>query len=218
MPYSGSAPGDFCPLSRWSFLLGLVSLFNDIASEMIYPLLPAFLTATLGAGTAAIGIVEGVAEATAAVGKGFFGWLSDRRAKRKPFVMAGYAASVAARPLIALAPGWGAVVVIRFLDRIGKGVRTAPRDAMIAGAVDPKHSGVAYGFERAMDNAGATIGPLVAALLLKLWFTDVRAVFALSIVPGLAALAILKFRAREEGRRRRTRSVRRRRPAAASLP
>jgi MFS family permease len=188
----------FLSLSPLVVSLGLVSLFNDIASEMIYPLLPAFLTATLGAGTAAVGIVEGVAEATAAVGKGFFGWLSDRRAKRKPFVMAGYAASVAARPLIALAPGWGAVVAIRFFDRIGKGVRTAPRDAMIAGAVDPKRRGIAYGFERAMDNAGATIGPLVAALLLKFWFTDVRSVFALSIVPGLAALAILKFRAREE--------------------
>jgi len=178
--------------------LGFVSLFNDVASEMIYPLLPAFLTATLGAGTAAVGIVEGVAEATAAVGKGLFGWLSDRRARKKPFVTAGYAASIVARPLVAFAPGWGAVVAIRFLDRIGKGVRTAPRDAMIAGAVDPKRRGVAYGFEQAMDNAGATIGPLVAALLLKFWFTDVRAVFALSIVPGLAALAILKFRAREE--------------------
>lgn len=188
----------FLSLSPLVVSLGLVSLFNDIASEMIYPLLPAFLTATLGAGTAAVGIVEGVAEATAAVGKGLFGWLSDRKPRRKPFVMAGYAASVAARPLVAIAPGWGAVVAIRFLDRIGKGIRTAPRDAMIAGSVDPKRRGVAYGFERAMDNAGATIGPLIAALLLKFFFTDVRPVFALSIVPGLAALAILKFRAREE--------------------
>jgi MFS family permease len=188
----------FLSLSPLVVSLGFVSLFNDIASEMIYPLLPAFLTATLGAGTAAVGIVEGVAEATAAVGKGVFGWLSDRKTRRKPFVMAGYAASVAARPLVAIAPGWGAVVAIRFLDRIGKGVRTAPRDAMIAGAVDPRRRGVAYGFERAMDNAGATIGPLLAALLLKFFFTDVRPVFALSIVPGLVALAILKFHAREE--------------------
>jgi MFS family permease len=188
----------FLSLSPLVVSLGFVSLFNDIASEMIYPLLPAFLTATLGAGTAAVGIVEGVAEATAAVGKGVFGWLSDRKTRRKPFVMAGYAASVAARPLEAIAPGWGAVVAIRFLDRIGKGVRTAPRDAMIAGAVDPRRRGVAYGFERAMDNAGATIGPLLAALLLKFFFTDVRPVFALSIVPGLVALAILKFHAREE--------------------
>lgn len=198
MPAMEAAPKRFLSLSPLVVSLGFVSLFNDIASEMIYPLLPAFLTATLGAGTAAIGLVEGVAEATAAVGKGVFGWLSDLRTRRKPFVMAGYAASVAARPLIALAPGWGAVVAIRFLDRIGKGVRTAPRDAMIAGSVDPRRRGVAYGFERAMDNAGATIGPLIAAFLLKFFFTDVRPVFALSIVPGIAALAILKFRAREE--------------------
>jgi len=143
--------------------LGLVSLFNDVASDMIYPLLPAFLTATLGAGPEIVGIVEGVAETTAAIGKGFFGWLSDRRHRRKPFVVGGYAASVFTRPLLALAPGWGVVVGIRFLDRIGKGVRTAPRDAMIAGAVDPARRGVAYGFERAMDNAGAMIGPLIAA-------------------------------------------------------
>ncbi|HKB71197.1 MAG TPA: MFS transporter [Thermoanaerobaculia bacterium] len=177
--------------------LGLVSLFNDVASDMIYPLLPAFLTATLGAGPEIVGIVEGVAETTAAIGKGFFGWLSDRRHRRKPFVVGGYAASVFTRPLLALAPGWGVVVGIRFLDRIGKGVRTAPRDAMIAGAVDPARRGVAYGFERAMDNAGAMIGPLIAALLLKLFFRDVRPVFALSVVPGIAALAILLFGTRE---------------------
>jgi len=177
--------------------LGLVSFFNDVASEMIYPLLPAFLTATLGAGPEVVGIVEGVAESTAAIGKGFFGWLSDRRRRRKPFVFAGYAASVFTRPLLALAPGWGAVVGIRFLDRIGKGVRTAPRDAMIAGAVDPARRGIAYGFERAMDNAGAMVGPLVAALLLKLWFRDVRPVFALSVVPGVVALAFLLFGARD---------------------
>jgi hypothetical protein len=114
----------FLSLSPLVVSLGFVSLFNDIASEMIYPLLPAFLTATLGAGTAAVGIVEGVAEATAAVGKGFFGWLGPPR-ERKPFVMAGYAAG-RGPSLIALAPGWGTVVAIRFLDRIGKGVRTAP--------------------------------------------------------------------------------------------
>ncbi|HET9794188.1 MAG TPA: MFS transporter [Thermoanaerobaculia bacterium] len=187
--------------------LGLVSFFNDIASEMIYPLLPAFLTATLGAGPEIVGLVEGVAESTAAIGKGFFGWLSDRRRRRKPFVFAGYAASVFTRPLLSLAPGWGAVVGIRFLDRIGKGVRTAPRDAMIAGAVDPARRGIAYGFERAMDNAGAMVGPLVAALLLKLFFRDVRPVFALSVVPGIAALAILLFGTRDEKGPPRAKSV-----------
>jgi MFS family permease len=187
----------FLSLSPVILSLGFVSLFNDIASEMIYPLLPAFLTATLGAGAAVVGLIEGIAETTASVGKYVFGRLSDRATRRKPFVLAGYAASVFTRPLLALAPGWGAVIGIRFVDRIGKGVRTAPRDAMIAASVDPERRGVAYGFERAMDNAGATIGPLVAALLLKLWFKDVRVVFALSLVPGLIALAILQTRARE---------------------
>ena len=187
----------FLSLAPVVLSLGFVSLFNDIASEMIYPLLPAFLTATLGAGAGIVGLIEGIAETTASVGKYVFGRLSDRATRRKPFVLAGYAASVFTRPLLALAPGWGAVIGIRFVDRIGKGVRTAPRDAMIAASVDPKRRGIAYGFERAMDNAGATIGPLVAALLLKLWFKDVRVVFALSLVPGLIALAILQTRAHE---------------------
>jgi MFS family permease len=178
--------------------LGFVSLFNDIASEMIYPLLPAFLAVTLGAGPAAVGLVEGVAEATASLGKGLFGWLSDRQGRRKPFVVAGYAASVFTRPLLSLAPGWGAVLGIRFLDRIGKGIRTAPRDSMIAAAVEPRRRGLAYGFDRAMDNAGAMIGPLLAALLLRFAFRSVRPVFALSLIPGLLALGFLQFGAREK--------------------
>ncbi len=177
--------------------LGLVSLFNDIASEMIYPLLPAFLAVTLGAGPEAVGVVEGIAETTASVGKGLFGWLSDLRTRRKPFVVAGYAISVAARPLIALARAWGVVIGIRFADRIGKGVRTAPRDAMIAGAVDPARRGVAYGFERSMDNAGAFLGPLVAALLLRFFVRDTRSVFALSVVPGAVAVLLILFGTRE---------------------
>ena len=181
----------FLDLDAIIISLGFVSLFNDIASEMIYPLLPAFLAVTLGAGPAAVGIVEGVAEATASLGKGVFGWLSDRSRRRKPFVVAGYGASIFTRPLLSLAPGWIAVLGIRFLDRIGKGVRTAPRDSMIAAAVEPRRRGIAYGFDRAMDNAGAMIGPLVAALLLRFAFRDVRPVFALSVVPGLAALTIL---------------------------
>ncbi|MGH9440909.1 MAG: MFS transporter [Thermoanaerobaculia bacterium] len=188
----------FLQLDPVILALGFVSLFNDIASEMIYPLLPAFLAVTLGAGPAAVGVVEGFAEATASLGKGLFGWLSDRKTRRKPFVEAGYAASVFARPLLSLAPGWGAVLGIRFLDRIGKGIRTAPRDSMIAAAAEPARRGIAYGFDRAMDNAGAMIGPLIAALLLKLAFTGVRPVFALSLVPGVIALLLLRFGAREK--------------------
>lgn len=177
--------------------LGLVSLFNDIASEMIYPLLPAFLAVTLGAGPAAVGVVEGIAEATASLGKGLFGWISDLKVKRKPFVVIGYGLSVAARPLIALARSWGVVIGIRFADRIGKGVRSAPRDAMIAGVVAPGRRGIAYGFERAMDNAGALVGPLVAALLLRFAFSDARPVFALSVVPGAVAMLLILFGTRE---------------------
>ena len=187
----------FFGLDRTIVSLGLVSLFNDIASEMIYPLLPAFLAVTLGAGPQAVGVVEGIAETTASLGKGLFGWLSDLKVRRKPFVLAGYGISVVARPLIALARAWGVVIGIRFADRIGKGVRTAPRDAMIAAAADPARRGLAYGFERAMDNAGAFVGPLVAALLLKFFFTDMRPVFALSAVPGLLAILALVFGTRE---------------------
>ncbi len=198
LPVMAATRRRFLDLDAIVISLGFVSLFNDIASEMIYPLLPSFLAVTLGAGPAAIGIVEGVAESTASLGKGLFGWLSDRRGRRKPFVAAGYAASVFARPLLSAAPGWGAVLGIRFLDRVGKGVRTAPRDSMIAAAVEPGRRGLAYGFDRAMDNAGAMIGPLVAALLLRFAFKSVRPVFALSIVPGLIALGFLQFGAKEK--------------------
>jgi MFS family permease len=192
-------PADGRParLSRNVFALGLVSFFNDFSSDMIYPLLPAFLATTLGAGPAAVGIVEGVAEATAAVGKGVFGWISDRASRRKPFVLAGYAVSVAARPLIALAGAWWTVGAIRFADRIGKGVRTAPRDALVASSSAPGRRGFAFGFQRAMDNAGALAGPLAAALLLKTAVSTERAIFALSLVPGLAALLVLALGTRE---------------------
>jgi len=171
--------------------LGFVSFFNDFASEMIYPLLPSFLAVTLGAGAEVLGVVEGIAEATAAIGKGVFGWVSDRLRKRKPFVLAGYGASVLARPLIAIAQAWPAVAAIRFADRVGKGLRTAPRDAMIAAESPSDRRGFAFGFQRAMDNAGAVVGPLAAALLLKIAFTDVRPVFALSLLPGAAAVLVL---------------------------
>jgi MFS family permease len=178
--------------------LGIVSLFNDIASEMIYPLLPAFLALILGAGPAALGVVEGIAESTASLGKAAFGWLSDRGGRRKRYVVAGYALSVVARPLVAVAHAWGVVAAIRFVDRVGKGIRAAPRDAMIAGAVDPTRRGIAYGFERAMDNAGALIGPLIAAALLAFVTSDVRVVFGLAVVPGLIALGILLAGTRDE--------------------
>lgn len=188
----------FPGLDRTVVSLGLASFFNDVASEMIYPLLPLFLAVTLGAGAAAVGVVEGIAEATAAVGKGVFGWISDRRTTQKPLVIAGYAISTAVRPLIALAQAWGVVAAIRFTDRVGKGIRAAPRDAMIASSTDPGKRGLAYGFERAMDNAGALLGPLLAALLLRFFARGMRLIFALSVVPGLCAVAIIAFATKEE--------------------
>lgn len=180
-------------LPRTVIALGLVSLANDTASEMIYPLLPAFLAVTLGAGPAAIGIVEGIAEATAALAKGFFGWLSDRSKKSKGYVLAGYALSTVIRPVIALARAWPAVAAIRFVDRLGKGIRSAPRDRMVAAAVAAGRRGRAFGFERAMDNIGAVAGPVAATILLKVAGLQLRTVFALTLVPGLATLAILSF-------------------------
>jgi MFS family permease len=179
-------------LPRTVVVLGFVSLLNDAASEMITPLLPVFLTATLGAGPAIVGLVEGVAEATASVLKLVAGRLADRGWRPKRLVLAGYGTSNATRPLIGLALGWPAVLLLRFLDRVGKGLRTAPRDALIAGAADASIRGRAFGFHRSMDHAGAVIGPLLASLLLAA-AVPLGHVFLWSVVPGLLVLALLAF-------------------------
>ncbi|NTU59487.1 MAG: MFS transporter [Deltaproteobacteria bacterium] len=163
---------------------------------MIYPLLPAFLTAVLGAGAASLGIIEGVAEATASLLKVASGWWSDGSGKRKPLVLAGYATSGACRPLIGLAGSWVGVLLLRFGDRVGKGLRTSPRDALIADAVDPTLRGTAFGFHRAMDHAGAVLGPLAAAGLLALGL-GVRSVFLLAAVPAAAVIAAIQWGVRE---------------------
>lgn len=180
--------------------LGWVSLLTDVASDMIYPLLPGFLTKTLAAGPAAIGLIEGVAEATASVMKMISGWWSDRARRRKPLVVAGYAIAAAARPLVGLATSWAQVLAIRFADRVGKGIRTSPRDALLADLVPPEKRGRAFGLQRAMDNAGAVGGPLLAALLLRFVFEDERPVFLLAAVPGLAAVLLVAWRVRETPR------------------
>lgn len=154
-------------LPRTVVVLGLVSLLNDAASELITPLLPIFLTATLGAGPVIVGFVEGVAEATASVIKLVSGRLADRGVPARPLLIAGYGLSNAARPLLGLALGWPMVLGLRFLDRVGKGIRTAPRDALIAGAVAAEQRGRAFGFHRSMDHAGAVVGPLAAYALLR---------------------------------------------------
>ncbi len=169
--------------------LGVVSLLTDMSSEMIYPLLPAFLL-TVGAGAVALGVVEGVAEATAAIVKVVSGRRSDRSGRQKPLVVAGYTTSGLARPLIGLAVAWPMVVALRFVDRIGKGLRTSPRDALIAASVGEADRGRAFGLHRAMDHAGSVLGPLVAAGLLAAGF-ELRSVFLLAVVPAVAVVAVL---------------------------
>ncbi len=173
-------------------VLGLVSLLNDAASEMITPLLPIFLTAALGAGPAIVGLVEGVAEATASILKLLSGRLADRGVPAKGLVIAGYGISNLCRPLIGFAAAWSAVLLLRFLDRVGKGLRTAPRDALIAAAAGPAGRGRAFGFHRSMDHAGAVIGPLVAFALLSTE-ADIEHVFLASAVPGVLVLLLLVF-------------------------
>lgn len=178
-------------------ILGLVSLLTDISSEMIYPLLPLFLTTVLGAGPAFLGVIEGVAESTAALLKLASGIASDRMPGRKKLVLAGYALSSIARPLTALAMTPLTVLFIRFADRVGKGIRTSPRDALIADSIDPSIRGKAFGFHRSMDHAGALIGPLIATVLLT-WFTsDLRTVFWLAAIPGGVAVLLIILRVRE---------------------
>jgi MFS family permease len=180
--------------------LGAVSLFTDLSSEMIYPLLPAFLVGVLGAGALSLGVIEGVAECTASVLKAASGWWSDRTRRRKPLVLAGYGVSGTARPLIGLAASWPVVLALRFLDRVGKGLRTAPRDALIAGVTPPELRGRAYGLHRAMDHAGAVVGPLVAAGLLTALGVPLRQVFLLAAVPALIVMVVLLLFVREPPR------------------
>ena len=189
------------PLPRAVKALGLVSLLTDASSEMIYPLLPAFVTGTLKAGPAFLGAVEGLAEATAALVKLAAGRLADRLPRRKPLVVAGYGLSSATRPLMALATLPAHVLVVRLLDRVGKGVRGAPRDALLADVTPEDRWGRAYGFHRAMDHAGAVVGPILASAAL-LFTTDLRIVFALAAVPAVLAVAALVFGVREEPRGR----------------
>jgi MFS family permease len=177
--------------------LGWVSLLTDLSSEMIYPLLPAFLATVLGAGAVALGAIEGLAEATASLLKVASGFWADRVRRRKPLVLAGYGLSGACRPLIGLAAAWPHVLALRFGDRVGKGLRTSPRDALIADAVSPSERGSAFGFHRAMDHAGAVLGPLVASALIALGL-PLRGVFLLAAVPAVAVVLTLLWGVREQ--------------------
>jgi MFS family permease len=189
------------PLPSQVKRLGLVSLFNDFASEMVVPLLPAFVTTVLGLGPQVLGIMEGIAESATSILKYFAGWWSDRIARRKPLAVSGYAVANLVRPLMAFATAGWQLVVIRFADRVGKGMRTAPRDALLAEATDPDQRGRAFGFHRAMDHAGALIGPVVALALLGWLHMDLSTVFLLSAVPGVAAILSMLMLVKEQAPR-----------------
>src|SRR3954447_10768911 len=194
-------PLDRYGLSRPVWLLGWVSFFTDTASEMIYPLLPLFLTRVLGAGAMSLGVIEGVAEAANSVLKIVSGWLADRSGTPKRLVLAGYGLSSLMRPLIAIVTAWPQVLALRFADRLGKGIRTSPRDAMLAGLAPPDRRGRVYGFHRAMDHAGAVAGPLVASAYLYFYRDAYRSLFAWTLVPGIVVILIL-LRVPEQRRER----------------
>ncbi|HWH52270.1 MAG TPA: MFS transporter [Gemmatimonadaceae bacterium] len=177
-------------LGRNVYALGAVSFFTDVSSEMIYPLLPVFLTAVLGASAGFIGAIEGAAESTAALLKLASGWWSDRVRRRKPLVVAGYTLASVVRPLVAIAQTATQVLLIRVSDRVGKGIRNSPRDALIADSVHPSIRGRAFGFRSAADNAGALLGPLIAFAILAWWHVSLRTVFWLAAIPGAIAVVV----------------------------
>ena len=200
-PAMPPAPESPRRLGRNVVALGLVSFFTDVSSEMIYPLLPLFLTMTLGASAAFVGAIEGTAESISALLKLASGWWSDRVRARKPFVLVGYVIASVTRPLIAIAQSATQVLAIRVGDRVGKGLRNSPRDALIADSVDPSIRGRAFGFQRAWDNAGAMVGPLVAFGLLQWEGLTMRHVFWLALVPGAIAVGVVIWGVREVPKR-----------------
>ena len=188
-----SSPKRPATIPRQVWFLGWTSLFTDAATEMIYPLLPIYLSRVLGAGALSLGIIEGIAEGINSVLKVASGWWSDRRGRRRSLVILGYSLSGAARPLLALAGSWVHVLLIRAIDRTGKGIRGAPRDAMLAHFADASSRGRIFGFHRAMDHAGAIVGPLVATIFLFFLPGEYRLLFALTAIPGAIAVAMLFF-------------------------
>ena len=180
----------FAGLSRNVIVLGLVSLFQDVSSEMLYPVVPMFLATVLGAPMTVIGLIEGFAEFTAAILKAVFGKLSDRLQRRQIFISLGYGLSALSRPLLVLANSWGFVLASRLLDRLGKGVRISPRDALLAASAPAEHRGKVFGLHRAMDTIGAVVGPLLAILLLAMTNNDYRFVFLVAIIPTILALLL----------------------------
>ena len=186
------------PAGIW--VLGFVSLLMDISSEMIHALLPLFLVGSLGMSVAVVGLLEGLAEATALILKVFSGVISDRFGKRKPLAVLGYGLGAATKPLFALATGPGMIFTARLLDRVGKGIRGAPRDALVADIAPPEQRGAAFGLRQSLDTVGAFLGPLLAVGLMLLWANDFRAVFAVAIIPAALCVALLVLGVQEPER------------------
>jgi len=183
------------PSGVW--ILGFVSMFMDISSEMIHSLLPMFMVTTLGASVFAVGLIEGLAESTALIVKVFSGTLSDYLGKRKGLAVFGYALGALTKPLFAIAPTIGMVLTARLADRVGKGIRGAPRDALVADITPPQLRGAAFGLRQSLDTVGAFLGPLLAVVLMLLWADDFRAVFWVAVIPGMMAVGLLLFGLRE---------------------
>ena len=181
----------FAGLSRDTFLLALASVFSDVSTEMLYPVLPVFLTQTLHASGSIVGLVDGFAQALQNIVQGFSGTLSDKLQRRKPIALAGFFLSAISKPLMGMATVWPALFGARLLDRLGAGTRSAPRDALIASSVAEENRGRAFGLEGAGDNAGAFLGPLLTLMLLYAVGVDIRTVFYLAIIPGLLAFAMV---------------------------
>lgn len=171
--------------------MGFVSLFNDIASEMIYFIVPIFLTSVLNAPATIVGLIEGIAESTASFLKSASGWVSDKFAKRKPLVVFGYSISSLSKIILAFARVWEIVLVGRFIDKVGKGIRTAPRDALIVESAPPEQMGRAFGVHRALDSLGAVIGPLITMLILFFWKENYPIIFLAAAIPGIVGVIIL---------------------------
>ncbi len=176
--------------------LGLVSMLADLSSEIVYPLFPIFVTVVLGAPVALLGLIEGIAEATASITKYPFGQAADYSGRRKPFVLGGYTLGGLGKLVIALAPGWGVALAGRTTDRLGKGMRTAPRDDLIAANTKPGQQGLAFGLHRSMDTLGAVLGPLAAVVLLE-FHVPLRWIFAIAVVPGLLSVLVIVLLVRE---------------------
>lgn len=197
LPMSGFRP----PIPPAIWALGFVSLLMDVSSELIHSLLPVFLFTALGVSAFTIGLIEGVAEATALIVKVFSGALSDWWGKRKPLALLGYGLGAASKPLFALASGVGLVVAARLIDRVGKGIRGAPRDALVADISPPEIRGAAFGLRQSLDTVGAFVGPLLAMGLMLLWADDFRAVFWVAVIPAFLAVALLLFGVQEPERK-----------------